>query len=391
MGRPLRILMISENFIDRIGGISHHVVKLSAALKRRGNPVHVLARVPRGYAVESAGLEGLDVTCVRIFSPAGLLDKARHLGFMLKGLGSLGRLLGEFRPDVAHFHGLWSDSVLAAGAKKAGGVGLVFTNHSSKFLEWHASPVKSRVLKTWLTEPDACISPSRELGEKYNELFGEVDTTYIPNGVDIEKFGGFGRKAEARRALGLPETGLIAVCPRRLCHKNGVHHLIGAIPRVPKGVRPLFIIAGDGPMRHELEGLAGRLGVSGDVRFMGSVPYARMPAVYAASDMSVMPSLMEAVSLAALEAMAGGLPVVASAVGGLKDLLDGTGAGVLVPPADHARLAEAITGLAVDEGARRGAGAAARRLSREYSWDEIARRTEDVYRHVLAGVPGGLA
>ncbi len=377
----MRILMISEDFLPYIGGISHHVAMLSSALSRRGHSVYLLARVPRASKLNLKGLDDVKITLVpTTMFETGRLHGLRHIEFILKGCGGLGHLVRDMRFDIAHWHGLWSDSVLASLSRRLGVKKLVFTNHSSKFLELYSGKLKRSILRAWLTEPDACISPSRELAEKYRAIFKHVRTLYIPNGVDLTAFLNPVDKLQARTKLGLPMEGLVVICPRRLCQKNGVHHLLVAVQHTPKESRPLFVIAGDGPMASLLRDQAKSLGVTSHVRFLGAIPYDQMPFLYAASDIAVFPSLMEATSLAALEALACGLPVVASAVGGLKDILEGSAAGILVPPASPEILAKKVFSLIMDVETRKQMANLARVLARQYSWDEIARQTEDVYK-----------
>lgn len=377
----MRILMISEDFLPYIGGISHHVIKLSSALARRGHSVHLLARIPYGYKPVSAELEGVKNLLVPTHTfEQGILHRLRHVEFLARGINGMKFLMRHNEFDIVHWHGLWSDSALAAYSRRISSAKLVFTNHSSMFLEIFSNKLKCKFIKVFLTKPDICIAPSVELAEKYKSVFKHVNTIYISNGVDLKTFGSPSDKLKARLTLGIPKEGIIVACPRRLCHKNGVHYLLKAIPYVPESQRPLFVIAGDGPMASDLKNLAETLKVTKHVRFVGAIPYDKMPIFYAASDFVVIPSLLEATSLAALEAMAGGLPVIASAVGGLNDLLENNDTGILVPPANPQSLAKAIISLMSNSAARERMGSSAKNFALKFSWDEVARQTENVYK-----------
>lgn len=379
----MRILMISEDFLPYIGGIGHHVVELSLALARRGHEVHLLVRIPHWYKSTAVELAGVKTCLVPTYTfESGRLHKLRHIEFLLKGFKSMRRLMRHNEFDIVHWHGLWSDNILAASARLNSRAKLVFTNHSSKFLEIYSKRLRLNTLKVLMTKPDVCIAPSKELAEKYQLIFKNVRAVFISNGVDLKSFGNHLNKTQARKDLGLPDKGLIVACPRRLCEKNGIQYLLRAITYIPEYQRPLFVIAGDGPMAHELKALAESLGITKHLCFKGAVPYKQMPAIYAASDIAVIPSLMEATSLAALEAMASGLPVVASAVGGLKDLLEESDAGVLVPAANPTLLAEAFMPLITDAAVRERMTISAKKLAAKYSWDQVACRTEEVYKHL---------
>ena len=376
----MRVLMISEDYLPSIGGISHHVYQLSTALAKRGHYVYMLTSLPRRAEVIVEESCHVNHVLVPSYTPGGRgINKARHLEFFIRGKKPLKALLEAEDVDIVHWHGLWSDNLLASISRRLSNAKLVFTNHSSMFLEIHGSWSRRTFLKYWLTRPDICISPSRELELKYSSLFARVPTVFISNGVDTGLFNTEFDAMKAKTSLGLPEGRIIITCPRRLCYKNGVQHLLKAITLLPAYAQVYFVIAGDGPMARDLMEFAKAKGMINSIRFLGAVPYEMMPAVYAASDIVVIPSLMEATSLAALEAIASGLPIIASDVGGLSDLLTGKEAGILVPPANPQALAEAIHIFVNDEGHIARMGKAAETMASSYSWDKIASLTEEVY------------
>jgi glycogen synthase len=194
----------------------------------------------------------------------------------------------------------------------------------------------------------------------------------IPSGVDLRRF-----------ARALPDPAPDLSRPRvlfvgRLAAQKGVSTLLEAVPLLRS--RAAVVLIGDGPRRPALERQAGRLGPD-RVRFQGFVPHADVPAWLAAADVLVLPSIYEELGSVLLEAMAVGLPVVASAVGGIPDAL-GT-AGRLVPPRDPAALAAAVDELLDDSALAAQLGAAARRRATAFSWDTLAGRVLDVYRKVV--------
>jgi glycosyltransferase involved in cell wall biosynthesis len=140
------------------------------------------------------------------------------------------------------------------------------------------------------------------------------------------------------------------------------------------------VLVGDGPQRRALERQAGRLGPD-RVRFQGFVAHTEVPAWLAAADVLVLPSIYEELGSVLLEAMAAGLPVVASAVGGIPDALGD--AGRLVPPRDPVALAAAVDELLDHPALAAQLGDAARRRATAFSWDVLAGRVLDVYRQVV--------
>lgn len=162
-------------------------------------------------------------------------------------------------------------------------------------------------------------------------------------------------KWQARRHFGFSERPVL-VCARRLTAKNGVRYAIEALSLLPESQRPDFVVAGAGEERGTLESLAAELNLRSQVHFLGSVPHEKVLDLYRAADVAVVPSVPvagveEASSLSALEAMALGVPLVASEVGGLRRIGQDGGA-LLVPPAHPKALCEAVNALLQDDALR---------------------------------------
>jgi glycosyltransferase involved in cell wall biosynthesis len=148
--------------------------------------------------------------------------------------------------------------------------------------------------------------------------------------------------------------------------------------------RTRLLLAGDGPERERLRRLAVKLGLRERTEFLGDIAHEQVPATLARLDVFAMPSTYEGFGVAALEAEAMEVPVVASAIYGLPDVVDDGVTGLLVPPKDVPALAQAILRLLSDEDERRRMGVAARAFVAErYSWQENARQMEALYQELL--------
>jgi glycosyltransferase involved in cell wall biosynthesis len=178
---------------------------------------------------------------------------------------------------------------------------------------------------------------------------------------------------------GNPLVGVVA----RLQPEKGVANFLKAAARVARHFPEAhFVIAGDGPLRQELVALAEDLGLRDRVRFLGFRSDASE--LMGSLDVLVVPSLTEGSPLVTLEAMAAGVPVVASAVGGIPDQIRDGKEGLLVAPGDTGAMAEAIAALLRDPArARTLAEAGRRRATSEFGHAVMVRRIEDVYREVL--------
>jgi glycosyltransferase involved in cell wall biosynthesis len=197
----------------------------------------------------------------------------------------------------------------------------------------------------------------------------------ISNGVDIGRFRpGDGQRKDAFRIA----------CVGRLIFNKGPQYLVEAAPEVLLACPEAeFVFVGDGPLRPHLEKRARQLGVSHKLTFLGTRP--DVASILRTCQVLVRPSLLEGMPLTVLEAMACGLPVVATPVSGTAEIVRHGESGLLVPAADPAALSRAILRLMADEPLREAQGRMGRRLVElGYSWDAVAARTSAVYRELLS-------
>jgi glycosyltransferase involved in cell wall biosynthesis len=152
-----------------------------------------------------------------------------------------------------------------------------------------------------------------------------------------------------------------------------------------KGLRNwVWRVIGDGPMRPHLEEQARELGIADQVEFTGWLPFDQVPGEMQLADVFVLPSNVEGMPLVLLQAMAAGLPVVATQVPGSVDLVEPQQNGLLVPPKDPLALAQALTALCCDAALREAMGRHSREIALKLDWSEIARAYLDAYRAVIA-------
>ncbi len=382
----MNLCLLTSDFLPNVGGMATHAHELAKALARAGHEVHIV------HPVYGKGgkdfVEQFDGFIAHRLFIANDTPRIKHLVYVARVRSYILRLHAARRIDLIHWHDLtpncWTTRTLHRRFP------IVWTNHTSNYLEYCETRVGRIKIRAYLGHPDAIISPSRELNEKSlrtglppERLF------YIPNGVDAVKFrpGASSEGIEARH--GLDPGKPIIICPRRLEPKNGVEYFIRAVPLVRnKWPDAQFLIVGGGfpEERKRFEEMLDAWGLRGTVVFTGNVPNDAMPRFYAASDAAVLPSLMEATSIAGLEAMSSGLPLVGTKVGGIPEIVEDGVSGLLVEPRDAEQLADRIIRLLEDPGERRRLGTAARaRVERDFSWDVIAGRTLEVYERVLAG------
>jgi len=256
---------------------------------------------------------------------------------------------------------------------------IVTTWHTSHFLKRATSPFWRPVFRQFLRAADHNLAASEEIATVAHTIAPDVAVEAVTNGVDTTFF----RRIDA--TLPPPPQGRARlVAPRRLFEKNGIEHLVRAVPLIVEETDVEVVVIGDGPERAGLERLARELGVAERIEFLGSRPHADMPGLLSSADLAVFPSLMEATSVAALESMACELPVAASRVGGLPELVDDE-VGALFEPASAESLASVVSAL-LRGGRFRDMGRRARqRVVERWSNERLANRHVDVYEAVVAG------
>jgi glycosyltransferase involved in cell wall biosynthesis len=366
----LRVMLVTAEFPPDIGGIGSHVAELARAL----TPLTELCAVVHPSVPGAVPIAG-ETRGFEIFRPAVIRAEPIYQ-WMLRP--RLRRLLRAGRFDLVHVHGM-----RPLNATRGVGVPAVFTNHSSGFLaRLSASDRRKQKTAREMAHVAHLIAPSDELVEAAQTLGYRGPADMIPNGVDPARFSPGGSAFRARAGIGPDE--IVIVLARRLVEKNGVIWFARALAELRQ--RPFrAVIAGDGPERAAMQAILSDAGLLDRVLFLGSVANSEMTDLYRAADLSVLPSLAEATSIAGLEAMACGLPLVGTSVGGIPAIIDDGTTGLLVPARDATALARAMGSLMTDAALRRRFGAAARaRVEKEFSWRAIAERTVDVYRATLA-------
>ncbi len=211
---------------------------------------------------------------------------------------------------------------------------------------------------------------------------GEARVSIVPNGLVLPSPAP-GARERARADLGVPPDAPVMGTVARLTPLKGVDHALHAFRRVLDDMPDArYVVLGDGEQAADLKTLADRLGIAGSVVFAGyrSGVVGLLPGL----DVFLFPTLREAMGIAIVEAMAVGLPVVASDTGGVPEVVTAE-TGLLVPPADPVAMAEALLVLLRDPARRAAMGEAARaRVESEYTVQRMAARTVGVYRSILA-------
>jgi D-inositol-3-phosphate glycosyltransferase len=240
-------------------------------------------------------------------------------------------------------------------------------------------------------EVDRVICASQGEKEMIVSLYGVPSQriTVVPCGVDTDVFRPLDR-ASIRRNLGVAANEQVVLFVGRIEPLKGIDVLLRAVSHLDGRFRVL-VIGGDGKdvaRKSELAALAAELRIAAKVTFLDAVPHDDLPLYYNAADICVVPSYYESFGLVAVEAMACGVPVIASRVGGLKETVQDGQTGYLIPWLCPEPFAERLELLLNNEPMRLSLGRGARAAAERYHWSEVAARVEDVYHDLVSQYRG---
>lgn len=353
------------------GGLESVVRLLATGWARQGGAVGVALTLDAGTS-RPPDFAALPDSGVEVFS-----HEVRARGYLRERTLHL-ETLRAFRPDVVHTHGYRAD-LLGGSAARLRGVPRVSTVHGFTGGDWKNRLYETLQLRT-LRSFDAVVAVSRPLVARLARTGIPADRiALIPNAWGPTSAGL--SRAAAREALGLPQDAVILGWVGRLSREKGPDLFLQALARPAVGqVRAAML--GDGALRPELEAEASRLALEHRLHWLGLVPAAGR--LLAAFDGFVLSSRTEGTPIALFEAMAAGVPIVATRVGGVPDVLEGDVA-LLIPPEDSDALASGIAALLAEPRAAAARAERARaRLAEAYAMDPWLSRHRDLYTQVLA-------
>lgn len=381
-----RICLVTHFFPPHMGGIEKVSYEQSKRLTKSGYQIDVLTSKIKGRNEQPA--KG-----IRIFHYS-TLNLAERIGvpYPLLSIEAYRKFAQVIKTcDLVHAHGhVYMSSYIAGKVAKKYKKPFILTQHNT-FIDYqsmlnileHLNDLT--VGKSVLKDADRVIVVSKKTMEYVLKLGADKSkTSVIYNGVDIDRFHP-ANKGESRKKLGLPKNRKIILSVRRLVYKNGLDTLIESASRVAQNhPDTLFIVAGKGPSRKLIQDRIKELGIEDNIKLTGFVPGRLLPVYYDAADYFVLPSASgEGLPLVLLEAMACGLPVVATTVGGTPEIIKHMKNGVLVPPRNPEAMAETISkllserlGPAIGEEARKN-------VEENFSWEKNLRQLQDIYSEFL--------
>lgn len=388
----MKICMLTWELPPRIvGGIARHCSGLAKALASLGHDVHVFTLDFPG-APEYEKVEGVKVyrTVTELGHPNFLTWALLFNHFLEKRMADVSR---EVEFDILHAHD-WLTATAGISFKHQTKKPLVVTVHSTEVgraqglhnpdslaidgIEWWAAYEANKVVVT-------SGSMKGELGDHFHLPWEKVEV--IANGISLEKFQESSIDRQSIRGrYGVGPNEKLVLCVGRLVPQKGIEHLIRAVPMiVERFAEAKCVIVGEGWLRDYLERIARFTGQQWKTRFTGFIPDSDLVALVKSADVLVVPSIYEPFGIVALEGMAAGVPVVASQIGGLAEVIEHDRTGIIVYAKNPQSIAWGVNRVLSDPGHAEWLTRNAKEtVQKAYSWEAIARKTVEVYKEVGA-------
>jgi glycosyltransferase involved in cell wall biosynthesis len=394
MGTVMRIGVFSDNFYPELSGIADSIVAVGRELAGRGHHIHIYA--PRYTRPDHARL-GLPPDEIELGRAVGVTrlpslpyPTGTGQGRIVVPTGRCWRRLRRFRPDLVHVHLPFGVGLEGVRAARMLGTPLVGTNHTplTEFLGY--APVRADRLRrlaarytAWFyNRCDFVSSPARAIFDEMETFGFRAPHRVVSNPIRLDVFSPRPDKARLKRKFGFPEmtilyAGRLAAEKRLDLAIEAVAALAAAYPEI------CLALVGRGAQEDGLKALCASLGVEERVKFLGFLPdVRRLAEIYNASDVFVIPSTAETQSMAAMQAMACGLPVVGARAWGLTEYITEAN-GILVDPGDRDALARGVACLLRRPELRRRLGSGGRAFVRAFSASAVALEWEDLYGRVV--------
>ena len=383
---PTKLCVVTHTFLPHVGGIERVVYEQSKRLLQKRFELMVLTNrigTDRQYSYDGIRVQCYDSLSIgfRLGIPYPIPNVTSYKTFLESVKSS----------DLIHAHGHpYLSSFMAAKLAKKYSKPLVLTQHNT-FIEygnfWDTIERLNDLVvgKAVLKEADKIIVVSNATMRYVLSLGADPEKIeLLYNGVDLDRFKPLtGVRDDVRRKLGIAKNAVVVITVRRLVYKNGVDTLIDSAEiAIKKNPRLVFLVVGEGPDFVEVKAKIEQLGIGSNFRLTGFVSDEDLPLYYNAADFFVLPSKSgEGLPLVALEAMACGLPVVATNVGGISEIMT-EDYGKIVPPDSPDALAEAVL-----EFSRREVSALKNALrtmiAQKYSWDKNVEKLVEIYEELI--------
>jgi glycosyltransferase involved in cell wall biosynthesis len=336
--RPLRVVLANDTFPPDINGASRFAERLAAGLVRAGHEVHVIAPAHNdSYGTFIETHDGSQMSVHRIKSYRVIHHKTLRYVWPFTVKSKTDKLLREIKPDALHINSHMIIGRFAMKSARELEIRVIATNHimPENLIKY------SLIIPTWsekwfmdlawkdagrvLRKADVVTSPTRRAAELLERSAGISGVLAVSCGIEAYKFANTTPTSNKE-----PRILFLG----RLDYEKQVHNLLRAVALLPRKLNAQVEIVGDGGEREYLENLALELGIKKQVEFRGHISDQELPKAYERATLFAMPSIAELQSIATMEAMASGRPIVAADAMALPHLVHDGDNGYLFPPDD---------------------------------------------------------
>ena len=386
----MNIGMLTWEFPPRIvGGIARHCNGLARALAHNGHDVHVVTLDFPGAPIYEE-FNGIKVyrASTELGHPNFLTWAFLFNHFLEKKLAGVSRNV-DF--DVVHVHD-WLTGFAGISFKHQMQKPLVSTIHGTEIgraqglhnpdsltidgIEWWTTYEANKIIVT-------SASMKAEIQGHFHLPPEKIEI--VPNGIDTKRYNASVDQSAVKGRYGVHPDEKLVLCVGRLVPQKGIEYLIRAVSRIAERYpEAKFIIVGEGWLRGHLEYIARSTGHQWKITFTGWIPDQELIALLNSADALVVPSIYEPFGIVALEGMAAGVPVVASDVGGLAEIVEHEHTGILAYSRSPESIAWAVDRVLSDPNhSKEMAQNAQQMVQKTYSWEAIAIRTAKIYKEVV--------
>lgn len=357
----MKILIPAMHYYPVVGGIETWTRHIAENVAKKADVFVVTGRVKNQPNKEASG--NLHIFRASLFTLSDLSRSPKIYTISLLPLIFLKSLflMRQNKIDVLHCQGFLS-SFLGFCLSCIFRVPYIVTVQR---LEKRGNPFKNFIYR----KAAFCIASSSAVKKNFEDI-GVKRIEVVPNGVDLTKYENLSKE---------PHEKFTVITVARLEKVKGVEFLIRAM----EGSNIQLIIVGDGSKRKELENLTKQLKVEGQIKFLGEIPNEKIPLYLTKADCFVLPSLKEGFGIVVLEAMAAGLPVVASKIGGILDLVEDQKTGLLVEPGNSNQIREALIKIKANPDFAKILIENAKKELPKYNWPSIAEKVFVIYQKVI--------
>ncbi len=367
----MRIAILVSGFPpDRVGGMEIATYNIAKHLAHNGHSIHIITSSYPPHLNESEfTVHPVSMRGTKIIGP--FFDQRKILP-----------IIKEINPDIIHAQGISTSGISGFTAyliKKSLKIPYVVYGRGG---DVYPFKVEKILVKAILNNADSIIALTEHMKREMQKISAK-NILVIPNGIDMARFND--QSPDFSDSLNSKEKKIIFV--GNLRPEKGLNYLIEAVLHISKkDINIQLLVVGDGPQRESLEKMVTKLNINDKVTFSGKTDTNRVPVYLKNSDVFVLPSLHEGFPNVLLEAMASGLPVVASDVCGINEIIEDNKNGFLVKPQNSKEIAEKILLLLDNRYLRENICKENRKKASRYSWQRTVHMLENVYSSTLKGI-----